>query len=166
VLAAIKEDIPCAFCSCPHSYLPPVSRCRRTASVFRRSVGVCCLTPPLSPCAGPGAPQGPRVSPRPTQITSSPPLSSCAVDRADELCPLRRPLSSLRVGALNHVRHVRHAPCVLMMKTLPWGVRVLPSPHALCALERRAGAARADLAGSWAARAGRRSAPGRPRVAA
>jgi hypothetical protein len=37
--AAIKEDLPCAFCSCPHRCLPLVSRRRRTASVFRHSVG-------------------------------------------------------------------------------------------------------------------------------
>jgi hypothetical protein len=42
-------------------------------------------TPPLSPCAGPEAPQGPRAAPRPAQVTPSPLLSSGAVDRAGEL---------------------------------------------------------------------------------
>jgi hypothetical protein len=33
------------------------------------------LTPPLSPYAGLGAPQGPRAAPRPAQVTSSSPVS-------------------------------------------------------------------------------------------
>jgi hypothetical protein len=45
------------------------------------------LTPPLSTCAGPEAPQGPRAAPRPAQVTSSLLLSSGAIDCAGELHP-------------------------------------------------------------------------------
>jgi hypothetical protein len=51
------------------------------------------LTPPLSPCAGPGAPQGPGAASSLVQVTPSPPLSSEAIDRAGELSPPRRPPS-------------------------------------------------------------------------
>jgi hypothetical protein len=42
--------------------------------------------------------------------------------RIGELCPLRHPPSSLRVGALDQVRQVRQAPRVLMVRTLSWFV--------------------------------------------
>jgi hypothetical protein len=51
------------------------------------------LTPPLSPCADPGALQGPRAAPRPAQVTPSPPLSSGAIDHAGELSLPRHPPS-------------------------------------------------------------------------
>jgi hypothetical protein len=40
--------------------------------------------------------------------------------RTSELHPLRRPPSLLRVGALDQVRQVRHAPWMLTVRTLPW----------------------------------------------
>jgi hypothetical protein len=51
------------------------------------------LTPPLSPCAGPRAPQGPEAASSPVQVTPSPSFSSGAIDRVGELPPPRRPPS-------------------------------------------------------------------------
>jgi hypothetical protein len=84
---AIKRDLPRAFCMCPHRCLPLVRRHHRTTSVFCRSIGAKPPHPPLSPCAGPGALQGPRAAPRLAHVTSSPPLSSSTVDPAGELRP-------------------------------------------------------------------------------
>jgi hypothetical protein len=68
-----------SFCPCPHRCLPPISRHRLCFLPLRRCQAI---SPHLSPCAGPGAPQGPRAAPKPAQVTSSPPLSSGTVDRA------------------------------------------------------------------------------------
>jgi hypothetical protein len=43
------------------------------------------LTPPLFPCAGPGASPELRVAPRPKELTPSPSLSSNAINRVGEL---------------------------------------------------------------------------------
>jgi hypothetical protein len=77
-----KRDLPRAFCMCPHRCLPLVRRHHRTTSVFCRSIGAKPPHPPLSPCAGPGALQGPRAAPRLAHVTSSPPLSSTSSGNA------------------------------------------------------------------------------------
>jgi hypothetical protein len=85
--AAIKEDPSRSFvCPCPHHCLPLVSHPDRASPLFSATSSVTShLTPPLSSYAGPRASSKPRAAPQPEGPAPSPPLSSGAVDRADQL---------------------------------------------------------------------------------
>jgi hypothetical protein len=61
-----------------------------------------------------------RVAPRGVAVFPDHRSRPAPPSRTGELHPLHRPPSSLRFGALDHVRQVRHAPWVLTVKTLPW----------------------------------------------
>jgi hypothetical protein len=71
--------------SAPSEPSPPHHLCLSTALSVPR-----CLTPPLSPCTGPRALQGPEAASNLVQVTPSPLLSSSTVDRIGELPPPRR----------------------------------------------------------------------------
>jgi hypothetical protein len=96
----------CFYAMCGYKRRPPLHQvCNRVVSTSGKPSPPHCLhfsaaplatsrlTPPLSPCAGPGALQGPGVASSPVQVTPSPPLSSGAIDHASELPPPRRPPS-------------------------------------------------------------------------
>jgi hypothetical protein len=117
--AAIKEDPPIYFVHTLTAASPPISRHRRTDSVFYRSIG-----------AKPSHPTSLHVhrsrssaaSQTCSQTSSSHLLLISEPQRwshAGELLLPRRPTPQLRVGPPSHVRWVRRAPWVLMVKTLP-----------------------------------------------
>jgi hypothetical protein len=92
---------------------PLVSRHHRSPLFFATSSVPSHLTPPLSPCACPGASPELGVAPRPEEPTPSPPLSSGVVDRAGEL----------------HISVARPPHCELVLSTVSGRCVVVHGRH-------------------------------------
>jgi hypothetical protein len=127
-LCRCAEPSPLNLSPCAGPRCPPPTQCvaiKGTSSVYfvhasgsadRRSWST---HPGAAPRGVAGAPDHLGVAPR--GVANFPDHRSCPAPppHTGELRPLRRPPSSLRVGALDHVRQVYRAPWMLTVKTLP-----------------------------------------------